>query len=83
MVMENSLYKTPTDCQILIVDDEELTCDMLRDSLEPAYKVWTCNTGKKAFQLMDEVDFDLVATDLKLPDVSGLEVLSYACNISH
>jgi diguanylate cyclase (GGDEF)-like protein len=76
--MENSLYKTPTDCQILIVDDEELTCDMLRDSLEPAYKVWTCNTGAKAFQLMDEINFDLVITDLKLPDISGLEVLSYA-----
>lgn len=78
MVMENSLYKTPSDCQILIVDDEELTCNMLRDSLETAYKVWTCDTGKKAFELMDEVDFDLIVTDLKLPDISGLEVLSYA-----
>jgi diguanylate cyclase (GGDEF)-like protein len=76
--MENSLYKTPSDCQILIVDDEELTCDMLRDSLEPAYKVWTCNNGTKAFQLMNEINFDLVVTDLKLPDVSGLDVLSYA-----
>ncbi|HEX2955734.1 MAG TPA: diguanylate cyclase [Chitinispirillaceae bacterium] len=76
--MENSLYKKPSDCQILIVDDEELTCDLLRDSLEPAYKVWTCNNGTKAFQLMDEIDFDLVVTDLKLPDVSGIDVLSHA-----
>jgi diguanylate cyclase (GGDEF)-like protein len=76
--MENSLYKKPTDCQILIVDDEELTCDMLRDSLEPAYKVWTCHDGANAFKLMEEIDFDLVITDLKLPDVSGLDVLSYA-----
>jgi diguanylate cyclase (GGDEF)-like protein len=76
--MEKNSVKRPADCSILIVDDEELICEMLRDALEPVYKVKTCTLGTEALQLIDENDFDVVVTDLKIPDVSGLEVLEHA-----
>ncbi|MBN1759613.1 MAG: diguanylate cyclase [Chitinispirillaceae bacterium] len=76
--MEQKTVKRPGDCTILIVDDEEIICEMLSDALEPVYKVKKCSLGSRALQLIDEYDFDVVITDLKIPDVSGLEVLEYA-----
>lgn len=76
--MEKKSIKRPGDCTILIVDDEEIICEMLRDALEPVYKVKTCTLGARALELIDEFDFDVVITDLKIPDVSGLEVLEHA-----
>ncbi|MBN1578733.1 MAG: diguanylate cyclase [Chitinispirillaceae bacterium] len=77
--MEKSSVKRPSDCRILIVDDEEIIGEMLRDALEPAaYRVITCTQGAKALEYIDKYDFDIVITDLKIPDVSGLQVLEYA-----
>ncbi|MBN1307683.1 MAG: diguanylate cyclase [Chitinispirillaceae bacterium] len=77
--MEQNSVKRPSDCLILIVDDEEIIVEMLRDALEPAaYRVFSCTQGAKALEYIDTYDFDVVVTDLKLPDVSGLHVLEYA-----
>jgi two-component system cell cycle response regulator len=76
--MENHLIKKPSDCRILIVDDEKIICDVLKGALAPKYNVSVCNIGKDAFSLIDSVDFDIIVTDLKLPDISGLDILSYA-----
>jgi len=76
--MENFLSKRPSDCHILIVDDDEIICEMLKDALGKKYHAVTCYTGTDACQLMDSNDYDIVVTDLKLPDISGIDVLSYA-----
>lgn len=76
--MEHHPIKRPNDCAILIVDDEEVICRMLADALTDHYVVTTCLNGTAACALIDRTDFDVVVTDLKLPDISGLEVLSYA-----
>lgn len=76
--MQTLQIRRPQECRILVVDDEELIVAMLKDVLEPKYKVWTSRSGKKAFKLIDTVDFDVIITDLKLPDVSGIDVLRYA-----
>lgn len=76
--MENLLTIRPADCHILIVDDDEIICEMLKDALGSTYKVSTCNTGADAYHLLDEQDFDVVVTDLKLPDCTGIDVLNYS-----
>lgn len=70
--------KKASDCSILVVDDEESICEMLKDVLEPRYNVTTCKSGAEAFSYIDNRDFDVVITDLKLRDASGIEILSYA-----
>lgn|GEM_PF-669712 len=75
---EKRLTKRPSECAILIVDDDRIICEMLSNALEPAYKVTTCTKGADALALIDGHDFDVVVTDLKIPDVSGLDVLEYA-----
>jgi diguanylate cyclase (GGDEF)-like protein len=76
--VENFHIKHPADCSILVVDDEEIICDLLDSILKESYKVVTCRTGKEALTLIAERDFDIVISDLSLPDVSGLDVIKYA-----
>ena len=75
--MDTFLSRRPSDCHILIVDDDEIICEMLKDALKERYLVTTSNTGNDAFKKIDATDFDIVITDLKLPDTTGIEVLSY------
>jgi two-component system, NtrC family, response regulator AtoC len=62
--------------QILAVDDDSVACDLLREVLEQeGYAVNTATTGQAALQLVREVPFDLALIDIRMPDISGIEVL--------
>lgn len=76
--MSNHLIKQPKDCNVLIIDDEAGICALLENALKPLYNLHTCLNGKDAFKQIDSLDYDVIITDLKLPDVSGLEILKYA-----
>jgi len=61
--------------RILVVDDEaaiRLTMDMLLR--RHGYTVWTAANGSEALALMAQQPFDLLLLDLKMPELSGLEV---------
>ncbi len=73
-----SLTKRPAECSVLVVDDEEAILQVLNNALSSRYKVTLCTNGREALTLIEKQDFDLVVTDLMLPDVSGIEVLTYA-----
>jgi DNA-binding NtrC family response regulator len=62
--------------RILIIDDEEIIRESGRRVLEPAgYEVQTAKAGGEGLQLLDAGTVDLVLTDLKMPDIDGIEVL--------
>ncbi|MFH2005641.1 MAG: sigma-54 dependent transcriptional regulator [bacterium] len=61
---------------ILIVDDEASVRDWLAIYLKrTGHSFQTAANGGEALQLLRQEKFDLVITDLKMPNVSGLEVL--------
>lgn len=61
---------------ILVVDDKDSMRDMLTETLlEEGHTVDAADTGARALDLIRNKSYDLVLTDLKMPDVSGLEVL--------
>lgn len=61
---------------ILIIDDEPLMLHYLREFLErKGYNVESADTGKKGLVALKESSFDVVITDMKLPDISGIEVI--------
>jgi DNA-binding NtrC family response regulator len=65
--------------RILVVDDEEIIRDLLKETFNrKGYDVATVDKGKEALVLLDEQRFDLVVTDLRLPDISGMRILSEA-----
>ena len=63
--------------RILIVEDEAQMCDLL-DSFftEKGYRVNTVQKGEDAVARLEEEDYALVITDIKLPGMSGLELLA-------
>ena len=64
-----------TERQILVVDDEQETCDLLEMVLErEGYAVTTSTSAQHALELVGAQDFDVVLTDLSMPEMSGLEL---------
>ena len=61
---------------ILIVDDEEMIREELRESLEfEDFGVTTAGSAIEALQICDDASFDVIVTDLKMPKMGGLEFL--------
>ncbi len=62
--------------RILVVDDEKLIRWSLRENLEKLnYDVLTAATGEEALEIINEEFPDLILQDIKLPGLSGLEIL--------
>ncbi|MHB0914679.1 MAG: response regulator [Thermoleophilia bacterium] len=62
--------------RILVVDDEAVIRDVCSQVLENlGYLVVTAGSGREALRLVSEDSFDVVVTDIMMPDMSGLELL--------
>lgn len=64
------------DAKILIVDDEAVIREGIRRILEKSgFSVEATASGRIALENIQEEEFDVVITDLKMPGMSGMEVL--------
>jgi two-component system, NtrC family, response regulator PilR len=64
--------------RILVVDDEESMRQLLEIALgKEGYRIALAESGKKATELFDKSSYDLVISDIKMPDMSGVEVLRH------
>ncbi len=64
--------------KILIIDDEEVVCSSCeRFLIEEGYDVQTVYNGRDGINLIDKNNYDIVITDLKMPGMSGMEILEY------
>jgi DNA-binding NtrC family response regulator len=70
--------------RILIVDDEENVSAVLTKILErrKGYDVACASTGEEALDKLETEWFDLVVTDLKMPGMSGIDLLSKGKTLS-
>ncbi len=67
---------------ILVVDDEKVALRNLQHILKKAgYATKGTQSGRKALKLVEEYDFDLVLTDLKMPHVDGMALLRHVKRI--
>ncbi len=63
---------------ILVVDDEELVRDFLSETLtRRGFETVACINGAQAKELMDNQTFDVVITDIRMPEVDGIELLKW------
>jgi CheY-like chemotaxis protein/predicted regulator of Ras-like GTPase activity (Roadblock/LC7/MglB family) len=65
---------------ILIVDDEPRVALFLSKALErlnPAYQVSVAHSGEEALQALNRSQVDLLVTDLRMPGISGLELIRW------
>ncbi len=64
--------------RILIVDDAVTTLEVLQRNLMAAgYRVFTALSVAEAIEILDSTALDLVITDLKIPKVSGLDLVRH------
>jgi len=62
--------------KILVVDDEKVVCTGCEKILsEAGYQVKTTLSAKKALDILKEEPFEIVITDLKMPEMSGMELI--------
>jgi len=67
---------------LLIVDDEKNYLVVLEALLSPeGYEIMTSDKAQDALRLLREADVDLVLTDMKMPGMSGMELLEEAKKI--
>lgn len=63
---------------ILIIDDEAIALFNLCHVLErEGYAVTACKSGEAGLAEMQSVEFDLVLTDLRMPGIDGMAILSH------
>ncbi|ACV61859.1 two component, sigma54 specific, transcriptional regulator, Fis family [Desulfofarcimen acetoxidans DSM 771] len=62
--------------KVLIVDDEEGVCEMLKDVLEDeGFEITLAYNAKDALKIMETEFPDTVLLDIRLPDADGIEVM--------
>ncbi|MEA2103731.1 MAG: sigma-54 dependent transcriptional regulator [Candidatus Cloacimonadota bacterium] len=68
---------------ILLVDDEEMNLDALRLILEHYdFDIFSANSGEKAIEMIQDTEYDVIISDVRMPGMSGLELLKKAKKIS-
>lgn len=63
--------------RLLIVEDEDTLCASLqRVFIRDGYDVDIAGSAESAFKLLEQRSYDLIITDIILPGISGIELLT-------
>jgi len=61
--------------KVLIVDDDSLLQNSLRNILSDKYETIIASTGEEALQILSDQPVDLILLDIRLPGIDGIETL--------
>ena len=65
-----------TALRVLVIDDEQIVLDSVRKHLSKAnFEVHTVLSATKGLKAAEQQSFDLVLTDLMMPQIDGLELM--------
>ena len=70
--LKNILMKS--DFKVLIVDDDAMNIDILRDDLEEKYLVASAESGEEALELIPDFKPDVLLLDIMMTGIDGYEV---------
>ncbi len=63
--------------RILVIEDDEAMMSLLKDFLEDeGFETDSVSNGSDAFRKLVKELFDLIITDIRMPGLTGLEILS-------
>jgi two-component system response regulator HupR/HoxA len=66
--------------QILVVDDEVRSLELMRRILRPIANVMTAASAEEAWKIVQDNDLDLLITDQRMPGAQGVDLLSQAAD---
>ncbi len=70
--------------KILVVDDEVELCELIRAGLthlSDDYQIEIAHSGSEAVKLLEKSNYDVLVTDIRMPDINGLELLTRSKDI--
>jgi DNA-binding NtrC family response regulator len=82
LITKSMGQKPDEKASILIIDDEAVVRESLRDSLKDSHDITTAATGEEALELVKKQDFDILIVDVRLPGKSGLDVVKEVSDIN-
>ena len=69
---------------ICIIDDEEVVCKRLYQFLsKEGHTVETFTDSSSAIDRIDQKQFDVVVTDIRMDNIDGMEVLDHVMKLGH
>ena len=72
----NAGHSTLSDCSVLAIDNNGMLLDMMKEMYrQNGVECDTCQTAGELTDLMRTKDYDLLITDLKMPEVNGYETI--------
>ncbi len=67
----------PSSETVLLVDDEAMVREVLKTTLErDGYNIVEVSSGKQALKVLETKEIDLVISDIRMPEMDGLELLA-------
>jgi two-component system response regulator HydG len=82
MESEDLAVRQTVPMNILIVDDEQATRELCADvATGCGMKVQAAGSAEEALEILEQFPIDIVLTDLKLPQASGVELLQRVRNL--
>ena len=61
--------------KILYVDDEESNLRIFKDTFRRDFEIYLAISGQKALEILEQNYFDVVITDQRMPEMTGVELL--------
>jgi DNA-binding NtrC family response regulator len=81
--ISDTKLNTLRKAKVLVVEDEDVYCDMLTQLLSGLYDVHSAGTGEAALNILkSEKNIDVVLLDIFLPDVTGDDLISHIKSIN-
>jgi DNA-binding NtrC family response regulator len=74
-LMNDDIMDPSKKKSVLIVDDEKVMREGLRDWLKGSYNVNTAETGEETIEMVKNQEYDAIIIDVKLTGRSGIDVL--------
>lgn len=70
------------DATVLFVDDEERIVKLLKLIFQGTYRVFTATHGRAALEIVKQHQIDVVVSDQRMPEITGIELLAQVRAIS-
>jgi CheY-like chemotaxis protein len=72
-----------TNLRLLVIDDEEMMLSLFEAVMaEYGYAIATASSGREGIEMVRHGRFDVVISDIKMPDMTGIDVLEAVRRIS-
>lgn len=68
--------RTGTECKVLVVEDDQASCDILVDLLQQiGCETYAAHDGREGLAMCQAQQFDIIFTDIRMPYLNGLDML--------